>query len=152
DFFRYAAGPGWRPTEIHLEGPAPPHADELRALATKRVVFDQPSMVMVFPAGVLRLRYPAVAVPRTERAETVPGASFESSVRQMVVALLKLGITDVRSAAEAAGMRERSFQRRLAEARQSFSRLVEQARFDAACTMLRDPAVKVVDVSAQLGY
>ena len=35
DLLRRGAGPRWRPTELHLEGPAPGHAEELAALAAQ---------------------------------------------------------------------------------------------------------------------
>jgi AraC-like DNA-binding protein len=66
--------------------------------------------------------------------------------------LVGLGLPRLELAAEVAGMSQRSFQRRLAEAGLRFGRLVEEARFEAARRMLRDPGVKIVEISAQLGY
>ena len=49
-------------------------------------------------------------------------------------------------------MSVRSLQRHLAASNLCFSRLVEEARFEAASVLLRDPDVRIVDVSAELGY
>jgi AraC-like DNA-binding protein len=49
-------------------------------------------------------------------------------------------------------MSERSLQRRLAEHGLRFARLVEEARFEAAQRLLREPGRKIVDVSLALGY
>ena len=49
-------------------------------------------------------------------------------------------------------MSERSLQRRLAECGLSYARVVEDTRFDTACRMLGDPALKIVEISAELGY
>jgi AraC-like DNA-binding protein len=54
--------------------------------------------------------------------------------------------------AATAGMSERSFQRHLAEAGLRFSRLVEEARFDVARSLLANRTLRVIDVSTELGY
>ena len=54
--------------------------------------------------------------------------------------------------AEAAGTSARSLQRRLAASGLRFGRLVDEARFQAASRLLRDPSIRIVDVSAELGY
>ena len=66
--------------------------------------------------------------------------------------MLALGNLDLPSVAEAAGTSVRSLQRHLASSNLSFARLVDEARFEAASALLRDPNVRVVDVSAELGY
>jgi AraC-like DNA-binding protein len=73
-------------------------------------------------------------------------------VRQAVASLVGLGLPQLELAAEVAGTSERSFQRRLAEVGLGFGRLVEEARFEAARRMLRDPGVKIIQISTQLGY
>ena len=59
---RLAAGPEWRPSEIHFEGPAPRHAEQLAALAEKSVRFGEASTTLVFPRRVLALPMPAAAL------------------------------------------------------------------------------------------
>lgn len=151
-----AAGADWRPNELHLEGERPRHAARLEALATQRVLFGQPHDVMVFPRRIL-----ALPMPRASRAAAAdppaPGApppalEFVDSLRHTVAALLQMGTPELPAAAEAAGLSVRSFQRRLAAVDLSFGELVDAARFAAARRMLCDPAVKVVEVSAELGY
>jgi AraC-like DNA-binding protein len=153
DLIRLATGPVWRPSEIHLEGDPPRHAGELEALAERRVFFRQPGMALVFPRAVLELRLPAIsrAPARASRAPT-PSTNFAVSVRQALGSLVGLGLPRLELAAEVAGMSQRSFQRRLATAGLRFGRLVEEARFEAARRMLREPGVKIVEISAQLGY
>jgi AraC-like DNA-binding protein len=148
---RAGLGPGWKPLEIHLEGDPPRHAGELRALATRAIRFQQPGTAIVFPRVDLARRIPPLAVPPVTRAPS-PAADFVGSVRQTVASLLQLGVLQLGFAAEAAGMSERSFQRHLGEVGLTYSGLVEGARFEAAARLLADPAVKVIDVSTQLGY
>jgi AraC-like DNA-binding protein len=146
-------GPDWRPNEIHLEGPPPPHADELAALARRRICFEQPCVVLVFPVQILARAFPPqiTAASPVERGR-VPGDSFEESMHSVVEALVRVGSAALSTAAEATQMSERSLQRRLAESGLSFGRIVENVRFESARRLLRDPTVKIVSVSAELGY
>lgn len=151
--FRRMLGPAWRPAEIHLEGDPPPHAQELEALATRGVRFRQGALGIALPRGDLaRGREGAAPAIAPALAGPTPATDFVGSVRQTVTSLLYLGRLELASAAEAAGISERSFQRRLGAAGITFSELVEGARFEVALRMLADPAVRVIDVSAELGY
>ena len=157
DLIRTAAGSAWRPTEIRLEGAPPRHAEELAALAQGSTHFGQRSLGLVFPRRVLALALPpATRAPAPlhglARSSTVPAQEFVGSVRQTIVSLLKLGRAELDVAAEAAGTSVRSFQRRLGQSGSSFAQLLEEARFATARRMLGDPGVRIIDVSAELGY
>lgn len=152
DAIRLAAGPTWRPREIHLEGPRPACADELAGHATKRILFEQPCTVLVFPIEVLGRRYPRFASPPSLVAGPVPAPEFENACRQVIETLLKLGKAELPAAAELTQMSERTLQRGLAARGYTFKRLVESVRFEAAARMLDDPGTKIVEVAAELGY
>ena len=49
-------------------------------------------------------------------------------------------------------MSVRSLQRHLADSSLSFAQLVDEVRFEAASAMLYDPDIRIVDISAELGY
>lgn len=149
---RLAAGADWRPDEIHLEGPAPPHAAELRALARERVVFERPHSGLVFPARYLSGRFALLAPAPAYRGHGVPAGDFAGSMRQLVESLCKLGTPSLSAAAESVRMSERSLQRRLAENGLSFARVVEDVRLEAACRMLGDPTRKIIEIAVDLGY
>lgn len=151
--FRAMLGPTWRPREIHLEGEPPRHAGEIAALAAQRVRYRQPTMALGFPRATLARRVEGVRpAPAPAAGELAPPADFVGSVHRTVSALLQLGAAELHVAAEAAGMSERSFQRRLGAQGLTFSDVLEAARFEAARRMLADPAVRVIDVSTELGY
>jgi AraC-like DNA-binding protein len=152
DIVRRGAGPQWRPAELHLEGPPPRHAEELAALATRSVRFGAPAETLVFPRCVLALRLSPAAGASVTPGASLPSLDFVDSVRHAIRALLEVGELELASVAEAAGISVRSLQRRLAAAGLSFARLVDEARFEAASALLRDPHVRIVDVSAELGY
>jgi AraC-like DNA-binding protein len=150
--FRKLFGPAWKPSAVYREGDPPRHAAAIEALAD-RVFYRQPTQVIVFPRALLARRRaiaPGAPAPRAEGP--VPAQDFRGSVQQTVASLLRLGALDLRVAGETAGMSERSFQRKLASADLTFSGLVENARFEVACRMLADSAMRVIDVSAELGY
>jgi len=149
--FRSMLAPDWRATELHLEGDPPRHAEALANLA-RRICFREPCLAIVFPRWILAQ---PVAGPRATGTELVgpdPARDFAASVRQAVASLMRLGDVRVATAAEVAGESQRTFQRHLAEAGLSFSKLVDEARFDAARDLLADPGLRVVDVAAALGY
>lgn len=150
---RLATGPDWRPLEIHLEGAPPGHADQLEALATRGVRFERPHTVIVIPAQTLSCRYPTtLEAPPPLTPAPMPSGTFDGSIRQMVEALIRLGSADLSVAAETTHMSERSLQRRLGECGVSFTQLLEQVRFDSAQRLLRNPAIKIVEISNELGY
>jgi hypothetical protein len=66
---RIAAGPSWRPTEIHLEGAPPPHAEELAAYAAKSIHFGRPA-----PRWCFQPRYLRSATRRSRRSRRSPPA------------------------------------------------------------------------------
>jgi AraC-like DNA-binding protein len=151
--FRRMLGPAWRPAEIHLEQEPPRHAGQLEALATRGVRFRQPTLAIALPRRDLARGHGVVSHSSGSASEgPAPAADLAGSLRQTVATLLRLGRLELSAAAEAAGMSERSFQRRLGSAGLTFSEVVEAARFERARELLADPAVRVIDVSAELGY
>ena len=149
------AGAAWRPSEIHFEGPAPRHAEQLAALAEERVHFGASSTTLVFPRSVLASPMPPTPRPLASQAGSrspLPAFDFERSVRQTVASLLRLGNARLPVAAEMAGISVRSLQRRLHSSQLDFGRLVEEARLASARRMLGEPGLKIVEVAAELGY
>jgi AraC-like DNA-binding protein len=151
---RRAAGSSWRPRVLWVEGPPLAYAQELAALTDGNLVFGAKSTVIAFPRHVLSLWLPVsrTTLAGATRTAELPASDFAHSVRQAVRSLLELGDLELSSAAEAAGSSVRSFQRRLSASGLSFAQLVDQARLDAATRLLRDPAARIIDVSAELGY
>ena len=88
----------------------------------------------------------------TLESPPLPELDFVGSIRQTIYFLLELGELNLPSLAEVAGTSSRSLKRRLAASGLGFGRLVDEARFQAASRLLRDPTVRIIDVSAELGY
>jgi AraC-like DNA-binding protein len=150
---RLGAGAAWRPGEIHLSTPRPAHARRIEALAEGRVRWEQPHAAIVLATEVLDAPVAAASPPAPNALEAVdPARDFPGSVRQLVASLVDLGSADLRSAAAALRLSERSLQRRLGAAGLHFKALVEQARFEKARRMLAERERKIVEISTELGY
>jgi AraC-like DNA-binding protein len=79
-------------------------------------------------------------------------SDFSDVLRQLLPMLLRDGYPEIGQVANAAGMSVRSLQRRLAEEHLSYSRLIDQARFEVAVRLLQDPTIQLIDIALELGY
>jgi AraC-like DNA-binding protein len=94
-------------------------------------------------------------LPFRAKDRTHPGeyhSALRHSLGQAIATLLRGGYPDIHLASEIASLSARTLQRRLAEEGLTYSRLVEQTRFNRAVCWLRDPTLKVVEIAAELGY
>ena len=82
----------------------------------------------------------------------VPKWVLPDYVRSLVKAHLVDGNLKIDELAEIVGMSTRSLQRKLKESGSSYSQIVEDARFELACTQLDNNSLRVIDVSMALGY
>jgi AraC-like DNA-binding protein len=82
--------------------------------------------------------------------------SPEISTRERVAALLgaqlRIGKVQMAGIANALHMSEATLRRRLSQEGSSFSRLLEEVRFELAKRYLRDPTLEVCDVAQLLGF
>jgi len=148
---RRGAGPSWRPTELHLEGAPPGHAEQLAALATRATHFGATADRLVFSAHVLA--QPLRRVRSLDRPSTpLPEMDFVESIRLAIRYLLELDDLHIAAVADLAGTSVRSLQRRLGESGFQYARLVDEARFALASELLRQPALRIIDISVGLGY
>jgi AraC-like DNA-binding protein len=156
---RLAAGANWRPREIHFETAPSPELGKFEPLADARLAFHQEATALFFSRNLLMLplKKQAKLPVMPSKAETdlwtsAPAGDFAGSVRQVLDMLLGEGHPNIGLAAEVAGMSVRTFQRRLAAANLSYSRLIEQARFDKAMRLLAEPHISLINIAFELGY
>ena len=152
DLVRRGAGPCWRPAELHLEGSVPGHAEEIAVLAAGSTHFGAAADCLVFPRSTLALPLAPASGPARPASPPLPDLDFAGSIRQTVCVLLELGELNLPNLADVAGTSVRSLQRHLAASGLGFGRLVDEARFQAASRLLRDPAFRIIDISVELGY
>ena len=78
--------------------------------------------------------------------------NFAESLRAILRSYLAEGHPDINLAAGIVGCGVRTLQRRLEDCGQSFSDVLQQARFEVAAQLLQEPDVKVIDAAYAVGY
>jgi AraC-like DNA-binding protein len=156
---RLAAGPNWRPAEVHLQTDEATGLRDAESLASARVAFRQPETMVAVPRALLAAPLPpfsATEAPRDVVAEwksSAPARDFAGSIRQ-AVETLSCGeeYPSIRQTADFVGMTVRTLQRRLAAAGVSHKVLVAQTRFATAAAVLEQTNAKILDLALDLGY
>jgi AraC-like DNA-binding protein len=125
-----------------------------------RVRFGQPANRLVFNAAHLDIPL-ASADPASLRLaqeqcdRLLESLSSRSPLIDRVRSLIlrrDAGVRSFEELAAAVKVSPRTLRRRLADARMSFSKLLEEARRDRAVVLLRSPQMSTKDVAQQVGY
>jgi AraC-like DNA-binding protein len=159
---RSVAGPSWSPREIGFVSYRQPTDAVRAAFPNTRILIGQPhTSVIVARADLARSPPEANASAHNQLDRTAPGREekghpedweFVSLLRKLVQPYLNEGRPDVAFAAEMAGISTRTLQRRLKLSDNSYSQILQEARFELARARLGDPAMKVIDVAMMAGY
>jgi AraC-like DNA-binding protein len=154
---RRFTGGRWFPTEIALQTSREP--DEcLRSLFPDTgFVTGQAETCVTLPASLLRF---ASIVDRSAFSDEEhrlvthsPAAwDFAASLRAILRSYLAEGRLNINLVAGIAGCGVRTLQRRLKDCGQSFSDVLQQARFEVAAELLKDPDMKVIEAGYAVGY
>jgi len=156
---RAFAGPDWHPNEMGFESTLPLDRIICQQFPNTRMLHGQKSSWIELPRSMLSLQTHSIGRPlvttstgvdQDERVE-LP-ADFADSLKQTLRAYLVDGYPDIELAAELAGTSVRTLQRGLSQYDLSYSRLIQEARFEAAVQLLADPDIKIIDVAYALGY
>lgn len=157
---RIFGGDDWRPTEVQLRSGADPRLSEHEALAGARIRSRQPHTSILIPRGLLLRPVPSVRrAPPAYQAQleamflaTAPVLRDSSAVRETVRELLLQGAPAIEQTAEALAVSPRTLQRRLAADALTYSRLLDQVRFERARELLADAKVPLIEAAMELGY
>ena len=156
---RLAAGPSWRPAEVHLWTDEAPGLRDDWTLAAARVAFRQTETMIAIPRALLATRLPPL--PRSEVptdlaqewTRSAPAHDFVGSIRQTVETLSRgEDYPSVRQTADFLGLSVRTLQRHLAAAGVSHEALVAETRFATAAAVLEQTDARVLDLALDLGY
>jgi AraC-like DNA-binding protein len=158
--FQLVLGQTWQPIAIQLQVNPSKSLTDLKLFTDSQLYFDPSSSAIIFPRSLfsLPLKQPAALHTAAYQADyktlqsSAPSSEFSGSLRQLLRSLLQDGYPDIDLAAEMAGMSPRSLQRRLAENDLSYSHLVEKVRFEIAVDLLQNTEIKLIEISAELGY
>ncbi len=165
---RSVAGPSWCPSELSFMSSSRPAGAVHLAFPNTRILVGQPhTSVVIGREHLARLTFdPAVSTPDplaslASLASVASGAAqdaapeaweFVNLMRMLIQPYFNDGRFDVAVAAELAGMSTRTLQRRLKMCGSSYSQVLQEARFQLACTHLEEPSLKVIDIAMMTGY
>ncbi|WP_296809718.1 helix-turn-helix transcriptional regulator [Thiocapsa sp.] len=163
---RSAAGAAWCPAEITFISRVQPSDAALEAYGSTRILTGQPSCsLLVAQIDLARtcIDRQAHPQPQLEGADdpTTPTRTpsglgeawdFVTALRAIIRPYLPQGYPNLSLVAEIAGMSERTLQRRLAQCGLTYSRIVEEVRFDIASDLLADPSRNIIDIAHAAGY
>jgi AraC-like DNA-binding protein len=154
---RLGAGPDWAPEKIYLEAESLPSMARLRDFGNAAICEWQGVSGFLIPRSLFARSFPGersstLPLNASKLFSEAPSSEFPETLRQIVRSYLSFGHPRIEEIADVAGMGVRALQRHLKKNGLTFKRVVDQARFQAAADLLRDPHVGLVDIAHQLGY
>ena len=160
EIVRNAALPDWLPKEISIKSDRPLCDQASNYFSNTRVLRGRPVTSITLPSDLLAATRSPNKLPEgwnkagqpEDEATPTQLSEFVGSLRCSIRPYLSDGHVSIALAAEMAGTSVRSLQRALTRLRLSYSDILEQTRFEAAATLLRNRDVKVIDVAMAVGY
>ena len=154
---RLGAGPNWAPERIYLEAELLPSMARLSEFGNAAICEWQKVSGFLIPRSLFARsfsgeRSSTLPLNASKLFAEAPSSEFSEALRQIVRSYLSFGHPRIEEIADVAGMGVRALQRRLKKNGLTFKRIVDQARFQVAADLLRDPHVRLVDIAHQLGY
>jgi AraC-like DNA-binding protein len=160
DLIQMVAGKEWQPQEVYLQSCRTRGLAEVELLSEAQIHGGASFTGITFPRSCLSLPLqPRLNLSQQQRQQnyallqsSAPELDFVSSLKQAIATLLRDGYPDIYLASQITGTSLRTLQRRLAEEDLTYSRLVEQVRFNTAIRLLQDPSLKLLNIAIELGY
>jgi len=160
-FGRWISGLDVAPTEVRFQHSAPADTSEHARIFRCPVLFDQPDNALIFPKRLLavplnqadaQVRGMLDAYADRLLAELNRGNSVLDRARLELARQLPEQGPDLEAIAVALALSPRTLQRRLREARLSFSQLVDETRQQLVLHYLRDPALELAEIAFLVGF
>lgn len=160
DIVRKSIGSRWKPSEITFQSKFSPCQDAYAKFPNTRFLFGQNNTSINVPASLMSrslsheenkslLHQGSVSTPFSLVS---PAEDYPSSLKLLLRSYIQQSYPDVNLAAEIASTSVRTLQRRLGQHGLNYTSLVQQARFEVAVDLLKDPCVKILDVAHAVGY
>lgn len=164
DCIRLALGDHWEPPEVML--PTVPYSDleEGFHLGNTRIHYGQEFTAISIPRASLSTPMhvpsstslcPSAHLNQAHLEEwetTAPPLGFVAELEQIVSTLLLMEYPTITMTAEASGLSVRTLQRALAQHNLSYSRLVDQVRYQKAVALLKEPDISMIEIAFALGF
>jgi AraC-like DNA-binding protein len=159
NILRGLCGAHWRPTEARCAFATPRDLAPYRKFFGLTPQFDSESTVLVFSDHWLQKPLPSadpvlhlIIQDRIRELLESTNLSLTGQLRGFLRAMVTTRRCSLESAAAHFGMPGRAFRRRLAAEGTTFRRIREEARFEAACQLLRDTRSATSEIAWVLGY
>lgn len=150
EIIRKTVGSGWQPSEITFQSQFSPCENALEQFPDTRFLFGQKDTSFKVPKTLMS--QPLCAQRSNQKSQLPLTLDFPSSLKLALRSYLQEGCPDIHLAAKMAGTSVRTLQRRLAEFGMSYSYLAQEARFECAVDLLKDPGQKSLDIAQAAGY
>jgi AraC-like DNA-binding protein len=152
---RSALGNQWCPPAVHLRCASLPEGLAASEICTGNIRFSSTMTAIAIPEALVAepmSHYRPFSVAHTGvQQNTQDQTDFATSLRLLLTGYLDEGMT-MTDCADLVGMSERTLQRRLAQHETTFSKLLDQTRFDMAKQRLQDGAASLSEIGYDLGY
>ena len=155
EVIKKTVGDNWRPAEITFQSNSKPHDHAFEQFPETRFYFAQKNTSLTLPVSLMchTLGHFKKDCQTSDSPLCFPHPlDFPSSLKLVLRGCLQQGYPDINLAATIASTSVRTLQRRLAQFGLSYSNLVQQARFEAAEELMRDPALKLLDIAHAIGF
>jgi AraC-like DNA-binding protein len=156
---RALCGPQWVPTVVTFASRAPANLREWQKCFRAKLCFDSAESSLVFESRWLDQPLPARDDDRQfekllhPRPALLANADpFSTNLRHVVQRQLLVGHLSKDRVAAALGLQPRTLGRRLAHHGTTYNEVVELAKRDAACQLLRDTRLPIQEISDFLQY
>lgn len=152
DIVRLFAGPRWCPRWIRSRAPLVP-TECMEHLPRASMYGGGDRLVIPVPRTILHL--PPLAVRAGSRSTPLPLSQpddLPDALREVLKGYLRNGQASLELAAEIVGTSTRTLQRQLKNSGISYSRVLDQARYEVAARLLTEPHNQAIDVAYASGY
>ena len=153
EIIRQTEGQRWQPSEITFQSLFSPSESALEQFSETRFLFGQKDTSILVPIALIsQALYQGQTLATPQSLPVKVSLDYPGSLKLILYSYLREGYPDIKLAAEIANTSVRTLQRRLAQFGLSYANLVQQARFDVAADMLKEPGIKSLDIAYALGY
>lgn len=154
---RSVAGETWIPEEITFVSRLGPHDAAWKAFPNTRMLTSQAHTSVLVPRNVLArpCRLPAAPAETVDDCvlmEMDHGTGLLDTIREIVKPYLRDKPLLLSELAEILGTSQRTLQRHFGNMGVSYSRLVDEARYQVACDMLERGDIKIMEIAFATGY
>lgn len=150
---RRFAGPNWAPATIAFEARYTPSIKTQARWPHTRFLSGQKTSWIDVPVACLSLPNPdsVTAGAATQEFRAI-GTDVVTSLKLLLPSYIGERIPGIAELAEMARISVRSLQRELASAGLSYSKLLDQVRYERAAQLLRKTDARIIDVALATGY